>query len=236
MKYNSLVIAFIFCTCISYSQQSNYFNRALGDDLGNNFIRPSAGQGAMGGEWFKKNDLDANLYKTRFMQYHSKNFSKAKLNFENIAGFFRYNMYRDEMEFMRSDKIYYLVKKIGTEVKFTNSNTYGVYKNNKKLRYYKIIVDGKAGLLIKESVRLIKGRYARTSYQKDKLSKFEREKDAYFISFDNIEAIQIPKRKKDFYNLFTTKSKEVKSYVKKNKLDYKDIKELKKIIKYYNAL
>lgn len=236
MKKKHLVYVFTLVSFYCFNQHNNYYNTDLGDDLGNNFIRPSGGQGAMGGEWFKKDDLDANLYKTRFMQYHSSAFLKAKLNFEKISGLFRYNMYRDEMEFTRDGKIYYLKKKAGTEVKFIDSINYGVYKNNNKLNYFKILEEGKVSLLIKESVILIKGKYARSSYEKDKLSKFEREKDKYFISFNHIEAIQIPKSKKKFYKLFQNSSKEMKSYINKNNLNIEDLNDLKKVILYYNSI
>ena len=177
------------------------------------------------------------LKKINYKKYHSLDFKKASA--DNIKGdvFFRYNMYKDEMEFMKADQIYYMRKKLGSTINFKNDNVvYKIFNSNNKLNYFNILVDGKCSLLVKEVVEFTEAKAAKSSYVRAKPAKFTREDDEYFISLDGKNTVEIPRKKNDFFDLFKEDSKKIKDYVKENRLSHKDKNDLKKIVIYYNTL
>lgn len=180
------------------------------------------------------NELPANLKND---QYFSIDFEKASVNSIKEPAYLRYNLYKDEMEFLKSNKIYFLRKSTGSKIDFVNANkSYGVFNLNNKLQYFRVIKQDKVSLLVKEKIRFIQAKPAATSYDTDKPAKFDREDDQYYLSFDGKNTIEIPRRKNDFYDLFGKDGSTVKNYMKKNRLRHKSIEDLEKTISFYNTL
>ena len=65
---------------------------------------------------------------------------------------------------------------------------------------------------------------------------YEQVKELYYILLPNGEILPLKNVRKDLHTLFGEKSKDVKSYIKLNKLDYEKPHELIAIINYFNAL
>ncbi|MBC5995055.1 hypothetical protein [Pontibacter cellulosilyticus] len=65
---------------------------------------------------------------------------------------------------------------------------------------------------------------------------YEQVKELYYIMLPDGEILPLKNVRKDLHTLFGEKSKNVKSYIKLNKLDYEKPHELIAIINYFNAL
>lgn len=97
-------------------------------------------------------------------------------------------------------------------------------------------VEGKSSLLVKQSSRFLEPRKATTSYGVDKPVDFKRSKDVYYIMFNDKNVVKIPMKKKELHNIFGTKKTTIKEYVKKNRLNPKNLEDLEKLVVYYNTL
>ena len=99
------------------------------------------------------------------------------------------------------------------------------------------MVDKKFTLLTREVISLSKELLPSTSYHKYKAPAFKREKDKYYIYFNNEkEVISLSIKKHAFFKLFDTNSKAISKYIKKEKLNIKKEEDLIKIFKFYASL
>ena len=94
----------------------------------------------------------------------------------------------------------------------------------------------KFALLKKQQVKLTGGEKPKNTYDEYKAPAFKRAKDKLYLSLDNTNAMKVPTSKKKFYKLFTSNSKEIKDFIKKNKLSIKDEKDILKVLNYYRTL
>ena len=156
--------------------------------------------------------------------------------FKTLA-YLRYNLYDDQMEFVKNENIYYLKKEKGRKIQFTiPRSVYKIYELDGDLEYFLVQVEGKSSLLVKQSSRFLKPRKATTSYGVDKPADFKRSKDVYYIVFNDESVVKIPMKKKELHIIFGTKKTMIKEYVKKNKLNPKNLEDLEKLVVYYNTL
>lgn len=182
-------------------------------------------------------DDTPDILKIKYKTYLTKSFEAAKVNNLEEIVYLKYNLYKDEMEFTRDGKSYYMNKKEGSTIKFTNSNaTYKTYSYNDDLGYFLVHITGKNELLTKQIVSYIPPKPAATSYQKDKPADFKRESDKHFIKFEDGSIVEIPTRKKSFLQIFNDKSNDIKKFVKENKINVKKVEDLKKVVDYLNTL
>ena len=65
---------------------------------------------------------------------------------------------------------------------------------------------------------------------------YKRRKDELYIAFDDSGIVEVPSKKKEFYNIFGSNSSAVKSHMKKNKLSHKKVDDLKKVVQFLNGL
>jgi hypothetical protein len=229
-----LLIAFSFCLTLTINAQI---------DSGNNVF------GGAGGMFIGSNPTsDAELDKNGYSQDQIRKIISNKYiieaykpayvdDFKQIA-YLRYNLFEDQMEFVKDDNIYYLKKEIGRKVHFSllNNTTYKVFELNGDLQFFETTVDGKNSLLLKKSVRYLKHKKATSTYGVDRLADFKRNKDELYLAVNNNKLIKIPTNKKRFFKIFGSKSSDVKSYMKKNRLNHKNLKDLKKAVSYFNTL
>ncbi len=157
-------------------------------------------------------------------------------DFKNL-GYLKYNLADDQMEFLKDNETLYLKKELGRTIKFTTlKTTYKVFELNGRLDYFVVQKEGKNSLLIKQVVKFIKPKEPNTSYDEYKPANFMRVKDQYFLALDNKDLVKIPRKKKKFYPIFGDKANQIKSFVKTNKLSYKSLGDLEKIVTYFNTL
>jgi hypothetical protein len=181
-------------------------------------------------------DVPAELQGIQFKKYLTQDYKPAFVDSFTERAFLRYNIYEDQMEFVKDDNIYYLKKDLDRTVRFVNNTKYTVKELNGEAHFFLVHQDGKNQLLAYQTVRFVEAREPETGYDVRKPADFKRRKDELFLSLDGKGLVSVPKKKKTFYPIFGDKASEIKSYVKKNKLGYKRVKDLKKIVAYYNTL
>ncbi|WP_299712612.1 hypothetical protein [uncultured Tenacibaculum sp.] len=159
---------------------------------------------------------------------------------------FKYNAYRDEILIKNEENLTYytLLKGLGTKIKALNTHNedvYIVFKHGKKQenRFFKHVfhtVDKKIYLLIKEKVIFVEGKKPKTGYDEYEKPHFKKLDDKFYVSFDDENAIEIPKSRRKFTGLFGDKKDKIKSFIKRNKKDHREKQDLIAILKYYNSL
>lgn len=184
-----------------------------------------------------KIDISEDIEKIKHKMYLTNDFEASTVDNIDQIFYLKFNMYNNEMEFIKADKVYNLKKINGRKVFFKNLNkTYQIFNENGSLVYFKNFNNnGKAKLLSKQVVKYVKGKTAASSYQKDKPADFKKQDDKYFIAIEN-SIIKLPSKKKSFFEVFENKSSMIKAFVKSNKINIKKEKDLNKVINYYNTL
>lgn len=170
-------------------------------------------------------------------QYLTIAYNPAMIDNFTTAAFLRYNMYNDQMEFVKNDQIYYMKKEKGRKVRFTTLNTmYKVYELYGDLEFFLVKEEGKKGsLLVKQSARFIKPKKATSQYTKAKEADFKRRKDEFYLAVGE-NVVKIPAKKKLLAGIFGDKSKEINDYIKKEKIKLSRVDDLKKLVAFYNTL
>lgn len=163
--------------------------------------------------------------------YRASKVDKIEQNF-----FIRFNIYRDEMEFENNGKLLFLKKEQGRIVTFLYTNEkYELNNYDGKLTYFQVHNDDKVQLLSRKFIDFIEAKQAQNSYQQSRSADFRRKDDVFYLKSGN-NITELPSKKSKFFDAFGNKSNEIKSYVKKNKLDIREIDGLKKIVNYLNTL
>tara|TARA_R110001606_G_scaffold392298_1_gene561114 strand:+ start:454 stop:1125 length:672 start_codon:yes stop_codon:yes gene_type:complete len=169
--------------------------------------------------------------------YLNANYLAANVDNISETFFLRYNMYRDEMEFTKNNQLLYLKKKNERSVVFQNLNTnYKLFELNNNLKYFIVHNEGNNQLLSRQIVTFQEAKPPKNSYSTGKQADFVRNKDVFYIRFDNKNIIEVPGNKKKFYAIFKENESEIKKYIKSNKLNIKDTEDLKNIVNYSNTL
>lgn len=169
-------------------------------------------------------------------KYLSQDYKPSYVDDMKERAFLRYNIYDDQMEFIKDGTIYYLAKDVGRKVRFADNTTYQVYDFNGKQSFFLIHEEGKNSLIAKLSIRFVEAKKAGSGYEADKPADYKRRKDELYFVLKNKGIIKVPSKKKDFFNLFDSESSRIKDYMKKNKLSYKKSQDLKKLVAYLNTI
>ena len=178
---------------------------------------------------------NAELEKKKYLNY---NYDLAAVDSYDTKAYVRYNIFDDEIEFVKEKSIYYLAKEVGRKVVFANTKeVYKVFKMNDELHFFKVHSEGKNSLIAKQKVRYIEAKVAKSGYDRAKPANYKRLKDELYLASADGKLIKLSKKgKKDFFKSFGDKSDQIKSFVKENKLGYKKTNDLKKIVQYYNTI
>lgn len=173
------------------------------------------------------------LKQTQGSPFDTPNFLKGEImKFDGTIlekeKYYRYNIFNDliqETNFSGSD--------ISTGSLIEDSNTIVVIgpkkyifipRNNKRnfTGYFQILVFEKDFLIVKKSIaKYYDVEPAKNPYEQNKPAKFEREDEYYFIDSNN-KLDKLPLNKKRIITLFPEKESSLKSFIKKNKLKFKE--------------
>ncbi|MBK7712752.1 MAG: hypothetical protein IPJ37_18675 [Bacteroidales bacterium] len=99
--------------------------------------------------------------------------------------------------------------------------------------FFLVRADGKCMLLEKKNIR-VQDPEPEKLYVAAKPAKFVPQSDTYFLKMEGSSAVKF-KNKKELLIVLNDKSKEIDNYITSNKLDIKEIKDLEKIVAYYNG-
>lgn len=182
--------------------------------------------------------LDDNISGTPYMK---QNFAPAKINDFKKTHLIRFNAAQDEMEVKINGKDISILSKLekyhvklvdGTGLEYMNLN----YNDNEAIKNgFFIPIKAETGnvkLFRKQIIRFTVGKVAQTSLEQDVPSKFTSQNDRFYIQVNQTTALtEIPFSKKLFLKEFN--KKDVKSFLKKEKLDIKKEEDLIKVIEFY---
>lgn len=179
---------------------------------------------------------DSEKLKILEKQYLTAQYESAQVDRYASDAYLRYNLFNGQMEFSKGGIIYYLKKEEGRTVHFLDSNTlYKVYKLHGDLEFLKVAVEGEYSLLVKQSKKFIPPKNRRSSYGHHIKADFKRNKDAVYLKIPDGNLVKIPSKKTEFFALFGQESNEVEAYMQKNKLGFRKVEDLKKLINYLNS-
>lgn len=175
--------------------------------------------------------------------YLNKNFvlgsitTRSKILYQNIP--LRYNIYNDDIEFKTKQGGYVAIAnpsaikeiKIGED---TFIYTTKVKNKRESLGFYKLTADGNTQLLTRYNIYFT-GATQTTGYKAAEPPKFNKNPNTYFIKIGDNAPVRISK-KKDLQIIFSTKSKELLAYVKKEKINIRKEDGLIKLVQFINQI
>jgi hypothetical protein len=152
----------------------------------------------------------------------------------------RYNTYKEEMEFMLENKLYYLDKNENCELTINNV-TYKYFKNfdSKDNDGYFVVLtkskDSKYILYKKEKVKFVPAYTPGSSYGEEKPAKYVVDKSKYFIKMqDSLTAF--PEKKSELIKLFPNNKEAIELYLKENKVKFNEEPSLLLLMNFLNTL
>lgn len=121
----------------------------------------------------------------------------------------------------------------GSKKRFMNCS---LYKENgmKLIGFFESITDGKMSLFLKMELDIIKANYDAKFDVGDKSDKVVKVENYFIANGENV--YRIAKNKKENLKIFGDNSERISSYIKNEKLSFKDKEDLQKIITYYNSI
>lgn len=177
-------------------------------------------------------------------QYFIENFNAARVDDTKELILARYNAYSDEMELKVDDNnIMVLDPKENTIVRLTNNmamykftkytNEDGVASQN-----YLVVVSETPNVTIykRERVELQPEQHPTGGYQRYKAANYKKLDPEYYIQFNGGPVVFMSDKKKDVYSLIPGKEKEIKEYVKENRIDPSNDNDLKKLGAYLSTI
>ncbi len=223
----NILILNLLCSVLIFGQESNSkTNKPVVINAGNVMLvaRPAQLDGTISGTPYAKDT-----------------FVPARINDFKNTYLVRFNAATDEMEVKSNGKDISILSKVnkysvklvdGTGLEYMNLN----YLDNGSIKngYFinvKAITEN-ITLFRKQFTRYTVGKPAQTSLEQDVPSKFTAQKDKFYLQLDKTkELTEIPYSKKQFLKEFD--QKELKSYLKKEKLDIKEEEDLIKVFTFY---
>lgn len=223
------VVVGVFCFIVSFG-----FSQTMGNfDVGSRYINDLGGR--IGGRTDKS---------VQGSQYYDgvESFLPVKIDgYDNETPAFRYNAYRDEMEFQKEGQIYYALKKEGLRINFVRANkVYEVLNYTDKTDiitgYLVVINEGdKVSLYVKEQIKYIAERESATGYDSSKPAEYKKVDDTFFIRIEDA-TVNFPKNKKELLKMFPDKNPQISDYLKKNKISFSKESDLIELTKFLNTL
>ncbi|MCG1034947.1 hypothetical protein [Polaribacter sargassicola] len=170
-------------------------------------------------------------------RYINDKFSYGTIKDSNKKILFKFDALLGEIEIKVDETSnIYLKKTLGSSILFSPKKAYKVYKNEGELTYFLVSDECNTNcILIKEIKKLNPAKVPDNGYEKYQPPTYSKVKEHYYVTFDGTNAVKIPTNKKEFYSFFGDKQKEVKNYMKKNKLNRKSKEDLEEIISFYKS-
>jgi len=169
-------------------------------------------------------------------------FKNGKTLASNVA--LRYNAKRDEIEVKRkinssNESARVLVKNDDIYIKILKKVfVYSpVREGIDKAGYFMVLHDGTNFSLYKKlTKKFLEGREAINSITRDTPPAFQDKEVYYLVNKVNGSFTAFPKSKKGKLKVFDSNKKEIKAFVKENRLNIKKDYDLAKLVKYYDTL
>ncbi|AXT20068.1 hypothetical protein D7030_02810 [Flavobacteriaceae bacterium AU392] len=168
--------------------------------------------------------------------YVNEEFSFAKINNSKELYLVRYNAHQDVMEVKKGENTEIIV--LDNEKNYVismNGKEYitTAFDNGERGIAHIVWEDTDHALFQKENVKFSPATKAKTSYEASTKAKYSEITNSYYVDFGNGSLVQVPKKKKKFYALFSDNTKNVQQFVKKEKLKIDNKEDLIKILNFY---
>lgn len=188
----------------------------------------------------KNESVDADALGT---PYINDEYLPATINYVNKGDVYteslRYNAVDDEMEFENKGQLYRLEKQNGLIIDFvTQEYICKSYQEGgtEHLGYFQNILTKEAlALYTKKEIKYIPKRKATSAYTKDTPAQYQRAKDKFYVDIGN-KITEIPSSRKKASKLFLNKEDDVFKFLKKNKINTQDKKDLIKLVEFVDNL
>ena len=169
-------------------------------------------------------------------QFINDKFASAYVNGGNTAFQIRFNPYLNIMEYNKDGEILNLTRESNTTIEFLGNTgakyvlvSYNNKRNEENKDYLRVIYEGsKVNFYVLEKISLKAATKASNSYESDKQAEYIRSKDEIYMSFDG-KTSPSPSKVKDVIKMMPTHEKEIKSFVKDQKIDFNKEIDLKKL-------
>jgi hypothetical protein len=183
------------------------------------------------------NSVDGSPYLYESWNNLSKIYYKDKIYTINS---FNYNLYADRFEAKLSSDSVFVINQESVKKVTVNNNVFSQYKDpeSQKTSYFEELIDFDGYRFLRKYNTKIKeastNPLTKEKLSNDQLIKFE----TYFLcQLNDHNLTQINLKKSSVQSLFSKEKLDfVNRFVKDNHLKYNDIKDVVKIVKYYNAL
>jgi hypothetical protein len=192
------------------------------------------------GELIDLKEVKGSPYETESFQPGTV--SNKKLN--DIKSFyFRYNIFNDIMEMKESqldEDLYGLIKSLNIYTKILGKEYhYEIYtKDNKKSTdegYFILISKGeKVSLYLRKTKTFIDAKPAKDTFRKAEKATFKDFEDYYYKTGRVL--ILLPTKKKGLLEVLSDHETEIKKYIKEEKINLKNERDLIKLMNYYGTL
>jgi hypothetical protein len=162
---------------------------------------------------------------------------------ENIPLNFRYDIFKDEIQFGQKNEIYALINMESVSSVlidtlrfvytwyFKSSGDNGSIGNS----WFILKKDGECSLLIKKNLRLQAATPPKPYQEEGSPAKFINTRDTYYLKLMGQSAVKIDSRR-DLLDILADKKDELSGFIKAKGLDVKEVDDLVKIVSFYNSL
>lgn len=176
-------------------------------------------------------------------QYYIEKFTPANIDDSKEVALVRYNAYSDEMELKINDEIMILEPKDDMDIRLVNNVAEYKFVKYKKeegdnAQGYLIVISNNPNVTIykQERIYLQSEQHPSVGYQKYKAPKYKELNPIYYIQMNDGPIVYMSDRRKDVYKLIPGKEKEVKKFIKDNRINVSDDEELKELGNYLSTL
>ncbi len=178
-------------------------------------------------------------FKETFTKGHI--YKNGKLLVANTS--LRYNANKDEFEVEKNSNantgiVNTLFKKPSLSIKFGITEFIFIRPNstNTAHGYFLLVQKGeKFSYLKKVKKKYVAGKKAYTSMAVDTAPMYK-DDDSYYLVNSDEKLVEVPNSKNGIIESFGSHKKELKAFIKKNKINVKKEKGMKKLVEYYNSL
>lgn len=189
-------------------------------------------------------DPNAKVEKVSGSPYANDNFFDAQITIMDtvVTVPVKYNVVLDEMEFKKDDKTYALVAKENTVVKMVTSKVnysylkYSFDGTTKKGFLIKKTTNNNVNFYLKEVITYVPYKDAVNAYSQPIPAHYRKDSDIFFIGIADGNIAEMPTKKKELLKMFPNNEKEIETFLKTNKISFKDEEDLILLVNYLDTL
>ncbi len=191
--------------------------------------------------FFSANPSDEPKTNIEGSQYINKDFLPSEIScLTEKTPPIRYNVFKEEMEFILDNKLYY-VKKNDSCIISVGNNSYKYfdsYNKEKKGGYLMILNklnNPKHILYKKDKVKFVPEYIPNSTYGKEKPASYAIDKSKYYISMPD-GMTEFPMKKSELIKLFPNHKEPIESFLNDKKISFSEESNLKELIDFLNTL